>query len=207
MVGAFLLGLVIISVQTGLLFAAVARIGASLAELLLYVYPALVTATAIILGRERLSRIRLLALFLSLLGVTLLVLTAGSHSINAIGIACGLGAAGLYTVYILVSDRLTGTLDPRMLSTLICAGAAISLFATSAVLGSDYHLEPLGWVWVVGLVLSTALPLIAFLAGLARVGPSTASILSTVEPLTTVVLAFILFGQRLTVLQLLGRCV
>ncbi|PZS07588.1 MAG: transporter, partial [Chloroflexi bacterium] len=47
----------------------------------------------------------------------------------------------------------------------------------------------------------------AFLAGLARVGPSTASILSTVEPLTTVVLAFILFGQRLAVLQLLGRCV
>jgi len=43
-----------------------------------------------------------------------------------------------------------------------------------------------------------------FFAGLKRVGPTTASILSTVEPVVTVVLAFAVFGELLGTLQLLG---
>jgi drug/metabolite transporter (DMT)-like permease len=43
-----------------------------------------------------------------------------------------------------------------------------------------------------------------FFAGLRRVGPSTASILATGEPLVTVVLAFAVFGESLGPLQLAG---
>ena len=43
-----------------------------------------------------------------------------------------------------------------------------------------------------------------FFAGLRRVGPTTASILSTVEPLVTVALAFAIFGESLGALQLAG---
>jgi drug/metabolite transporter (DMT)-like permease len=43
-----------------------------------------------------------------------------------------------------------------------------------------------------------------FFAGLSRVGPTTASILSTVEPLVTVTLASIVFGERLSGPQLVG---
>ena len=43
-----------------------------------------------------------------------------------------------------------------------------------------------------------------FFAGLARVGPTTASILATVEPLVTVLLAFLVFGETLGAAQLAG---
>ena len=43
-----------------------------------------------------------------------------------------------------------------------------------------------------------------FFAGLKRVGPTTASILSTAEPVTTVVLAFLAFGESLSPVQLAG---
>jgi drug/metabolite transporter (DMT)-like permease len=43
-----------------------------------------------------------------------------------------------------------------------------------------------------------------FFAGLERVGPTTASILSTVEPVVTVLLAFVAFGEVLSTPQLLG---
>jgi drug/metabolite transporter (DMT)-like permease len=43
-----------------------------------------------------------------------------------------------------------------------------------------------------------------FFAGLRRVGPTTASILATVEPLVTVLLAFLVFGERLGGVQLVG---
>jgi drug/metabolite transporter (DMT)-like permease len=43
-----------------------------------------------------------------------------------------------------------------------------------------------------------------FFAGLSRVGPTTASILSTVEPLVTVMLASVVFAERLSPAQLAG---
>jgi drug/metabolite transporter (DMT)-like permease len=48
------------------------------------------------------------------------------------------------------------------------------------------------------------MPMVLFMAGLARVGPSTASIASTVEPPVTVALAWIVFGETLGPLQLVG---
>jgi drug/metabolite transporter (DMT)-like permease len=43
-----------------------------------------------------------------------------------------------------------------------------------------------------------------FFAGLHRVGPTRASIISTAEPLTAVLLAFAIFGESMTLLQLAG---
>ena len=62
-----------------------------------------------------------------------------------------------------------------------------------------------GWGWLAGIaVVSTVAAVSLFFAGLKRVGPTTASILSTVEPVVTVVLAFLVFGELLGVLQLVG---
>jgi drug/metabolite transporter (DMT)-like permease len=43
-----------------------------------------------------------------------------------------------------------------------------------------------------------------FFAGLRRVGSTTASILATVEPLATVLLAFLVFGETLGPVQVVG---
>jgi drug/metabolite transporter (DMT)-like permease len=53
-------------------------------------------------------------------------------------------------------------------------------------------------------VVSTVGAISMFFAGLDRVGPTTASILSTVEPVVTVLLAFAVFGETLAAVQLLG---
>jgi drug/metabolite transporter (DMT)-like permease len=62
-----------------------------------------------------------------------------------------------------------------------------------------------GWGWLAGIsVVSTVAAVSLFFAGLKRVGPTTASILSTVEPVVTVILAFLVFGELLGALQLVG---
>jgi drug/metabolite transporter (DMT)-like permease len=59
-------------------------------------------------------------------------------------------------------------------------------------------------VWLTCIaVVSTVAAVGLFLAGLLRVGPTTASILSTVEPVVTIVLALV-FGEMLGGVQLLG---
>jgi drug/metabolite transporter (DMT)-like permease len=75
-------------------------------------------------------------------------------------------------------------------------------------LSSDLHparVSATGFVWLGSLaVVSTVGAIVLFFAGLRRVGPSTAAILSTLEPVVTVVLAFIVFGESFGPAQFAG---
>jgi drug/metabolite transporter (DMT)-like permease len=195
------------ALQSGCYFAALQRIDASLLSLLLYTFPAMVAAAAIALGRERLDRRRLAALGLALAGLVLVVAGAGTGALDPLGAALALAAAVVYSTYILVSDGVVGRMRPQVLSALVCTGAAASLIAGSAALGQlrPGDLTAGGWGWLACLsVVSTVVAISLFFAGLKRVGPTIASILATVEPLVTVVLAFLVFGETLGPLQLVG---
>jgi drug/metabolite transporter (DMT)-like permease len=123
------------------------------------------------------------------------------------GAILGLGAAGVYTVYILSSQGIASRISPYLLSALICTGAAITLTAGSAFLGQLHAtvLTQEAWLWMVCIaVVSTVAAIGLFFAGLRRVGPTTASILAAAEPVTTVTLAFLVFGETLVGVQLVG---
>ena len=169
------------ALQAGCYFAALERIDASLLSLLLYTFPAIVAAAAVALGRERIDGRRLAAL--------------------------GLGAAVVYSAYILVGDGVARRVPARELATLVCTGAAVSLTAGSLLLGDlrPGALTPVGWGWLASLAaISTVGAISLFFAGLRRVGPTAASILATVEPLVTVVLAFLVFDEALEAVQVAG---
>lgn len=195
------------SLQSGLYFTALERIDASLLSLLLYTFPAIVAGAAVLLGRERLDGRRVLALALALGGLVLVVAGAGAGHLEALGAALGLGAACVYSTYILISDGIAGRLSAPVLSALVCTGAAIALASGSAIIGTLHPgaLTLAGWGWMAGIaVVSTVTAICLFFAGLKRVGPTTASILATVEPLVTVVLAFLVFGETLGGVQIFG---
>ena len=195
------------ALQAGCYFAALERIDASLLSLLLYTFPAIVAAAAVALGRERLDGRREVALALALGGLVLVVAGAGAGALDPLGVALGLAAAIVYSTYILVSEGIAGRMRPRVLAALVSTGAAVPLTAGSALLGElrPGELTVAGWGWLACLAaISTVASISLFFAGLRRVGPTTASILATVEPLVTVLLAFLVFGEALGVVQLAG---
>ena len=195
------------ALQAGLFFTALERMDASLLSLLLYTYPAIVAVGAVALGRERLQRRRVAALTLALAGLVLVLGGAASGSVDPLGAALALAAAGVYSAYILVSERTGSRVSPIVLATLVCTGAAVTLTAGAAALGElrpgDVTLA--GWGWLACLAgISTVAAIGLFFAGLRRVGPTAASILSTVEPLVTVGLAYVVFGETLGAIQSAG---
>jgi drug/metabolite transporter (DMT)-like permease len=194
------------ALQAGLFFGALQRLDASLLVLLLYTYPAWVTIAAFALGRERPTRRRLVALALSSGGLVIVLAGAAGGDFDALGAAMGVGAALTYTAYILVADRTTTDIPPITLSALVCVGATITFTIASTASGSaDFGFDSEGWLWL-GLIalVSTCFAISTFFAGMARVGPSTAAILSTFEPVVTVTLAYLAFSERLTPAQLVG---
>ena len=192
--------------QAGLFFGALHRLDASLLALLLYTYPAWVTLAAFALGRERPSQRKLAALALSSAGLVVVLAGAASGELDALGAAMGVAAAVAYTTYILVADSAGLSLPPLTLSALVCTGAVLTFTVIGLALGAlDFGFEPQGWLWLSCIaVVSTAIPIAAFFAGMARVGPSSAAILSTFEPVVTVTLAYLAFSERLSAVQLAG---
>ena len=198
-----LLGLCGYSVQAGLYFGSIQRIDVSLASLILYTYPALVTVAAFALGRERATRRKLAALALASSGVALVV-GGGAGTIDWVGAAMAFGCAVFYTGFILASDRVAATTSPLAFAAAVATGCAVG-FTAVALLSGGIHASEEGVMWIALIAsVSTVMPIVLFMAGLARVGASTASIASTVEPVITVVLAWIVLGELLGPLQLVG---
>jgi drug/metabolite transporter (DMT)-like permease len=204
---ALALGAVGYGAQAGGYFAALERIDASLLSLLVYTYPVIVTVAAVALGRETGSRCTALALVLASSGLVLVLAGASAGALDPVGTALALGTAIVYSAYILVSQGVAARVGPLALGALVCTGAAGSLTLGAAAAG-DLHpaaVSAAGFGWLGGLAaVSTVAAIALFFAGLRSAGPTAASILSTLEPVVTVALAFLAFGESLGGAQLAG---
>lgn len=201
------LGSVGYALQAVLYFSALTRIDASLTSLLLYLYPALVTALAVLLRRERPERRRMAALLCSAAGLVL-VLGTGAEigSVAGFGVLLALGAALTYALYLTVAAGLPSDLDVFLLSAIVCSSAAATMTVAGSAMGTLHApQEPIGWFWAAMLaVFSTVVPIATLLAGIRLVGAPTAAILSCAEPAVTVVTTAVLYSERLTIGQIIG---
>jgi drug/metabolite transporter (DMT)-like permease len=201
------LGAVGYAVQAACYFGALTRIDASLTALLLYINPALVFAGAVLLGRDRADRLRLAALAAAVTGAALVLVGGGGGlgAVDALGVSLAIGAAVFYAAYILVADRAVARLDPFAVAAYLCTGATVTFLVVLAARGGPAPLtaEGLGWSAAIALV-STVGAVSTFFLALRLVGPSTAAIVSTLEPVVTVVTAIVLLGEALGALQVAG---
>jgi len=173
-----------------------------LVALLLYLYPIFVAVLSAILLKERLTWIKGVALGLALVGTAL---TVGPEGGQVLGIVLAISAAMIYSVYILVGSQVMKEVSAVQSSAIIFASAG----AMSGVLmffgGPRWPASGAGWAAILAIVLiATVLPVVTFLAGLERIGPTNAAMLSTLEPVVTVLLAWVLEGTPLNSISVLG---
>jgi drug/metabolite transporter (DMT)-like permease len=178
--------------QSFTFFTALNYAPASLVALLLYLYPMFVTVLAAVFLHERLTPA---ALVLCSVGAGLTVGGAGLSGGSALGVLLGVSSAVIYSIYITVGARVTRGVDPLACTTVICTAAAV-VYAGMAVAGWAASLAIAG--------LSTVVAILAFFAGLQKLGAAQASMLSTLEPVVTVVLAALLLGESIGTTQMIG---
>jgi drug/metabolite transporter (DMT)-like permease len=157
--------------------------------------------------RERLTRVRVLALLIAGAGVFTVVnpLGGGHGSIDTVGLLFGLSTAAIYATYILVGRALLRDVPAVVATAAIATTAGVTLAVFGAADGQLRPLDAGSWALALSMaVVATAIPATMFLAGLARVGATRAAIISTLEPATTVVLATLMLGEDLGPLRLVG---
>jgi drug/metabolite transporter (DMT)-like permease len=208
--GVLAMGAVGYTGQSLLYFNALHFADASLVALLLYSFPFIVAVLAAIFLGEPLDGARIAALLVAGAG---LALTIGGGRGTPLGIALGLGAALVYSVYIVVGARVMRDADPIAASSLICAAAAVSysliaIVRSSAGAPAAWPASAAGWLPVIALALvGTVVAIACFFAGLRRLGATLTSVLSTLEPVVSVLLAALVLGEQVGALQAAGGAI
>ena len=204
-------------------YASLQYVSASLAALVVYIYPALVAVLSIRWGHGLQGRRPWAALALVTAGVALTIGGIETHA-EPIGIVLIVASPIIYSVYIILAARLAGErrgetaasrtggagaeTRPAVASSLMISGtfAVVAVMAVAAgepVLPGQVPAD--AWFGLVGIaVFSTALAISAFYAATARIGAAQTALVSTVEPVWTITLATLFFDERLGPLQLLG---
>lgn len=186
-------------------FTALKLIPVSLAAILLYTYPIIVTVLAAKIEKEAVTRYVILSLGISFAGLVLVVGVA-LQGVSPLGLFYGVMAAVIYSVYIIVGNRLLKGIDPLIITTYVMTSAAVMYNAVGWATGTvTSDISPDGWLAVLGVALiSTVLGLLTFFQAMKLLGPSKVSIISTIEPVVTSVAAFVFFGEVLTWMQIAG---
>jgi drug/metabolite transporter (DMT)-like permease len=187
-------------------FSALNHASAGLVALLLYLYPFLVTGLGALFLGEALSAGRVLAVLAALCGTALTL--GGGIDGEPLGVLLGVGAALIYSVYILAGSRVLATEDALGAATVVMLAAAAVFGAITLATVPHFPSAPAGWAAVLAIaVVSTVIAMVGFFAGIRRLGAADAATLSTLEPIVTIALAAVLLDEPLRMQQLAGGAI
>ncbi len=185
-------------------FTALTMAPAGQVAILLYLYPAFVTVLAAIFLKKPLTTLKLVALSLTFGGSVLIIGLDGGKG-QMLGIALAVTAAVLYSIYIVVGSKVILTTGALAASTAVVISAGLTFSGIVAVHGVKFPVTMTGWLSILAIALvSTAFAIVTFFAGLKRIDPANASMISTLEPVITVALAVIVLGEIVTPAKILG---
>lgn len=211
--------------NAGTYYASLETVPASLAALIVYIYPLIVAVLATRLGAPLRGIRTWAALGLALLGVVLAVngIDASAPPPSA-GLGLALASAFIYAFWIILSARLVGERRGRLASqadrsvspsetalgaTALMMTATMTTFWLLALVTGRPVAPPLipgdAWPGLLGVgVVATFVAIVTFYVGASRVGAAQAALIATLEPVWTVALAIALLGERLEPIQLAG---
>ncbi len=178
----------------------------SVAAILLYTAPAMVTIMSVFLFKERMTKRKLFALLLAFAGCVLVTgVLEGSQAVSALGILTGLGSGFGYALYSIFSRfALERGYHPLTITfyTFVCTLAGALPLADWMPIGTFFAQNSgnLPYTVVYGVV-TTGLPYILYTSGLRYVENSKASIMATVEPVVATLIGVLILHEQMTVLS------
>lgn len=216
--GIVLFGLVAVAVCQAMYFVAASRLPVGVAILLEFAGPALVVLYQRLVLRQAVRRTAFLGIAMAMVGLCCVVEIWSGVSLDALGLVCGVGTAVGNAAYFVIIDRLTGAADPLVISAGGMLVAIVVLLPVAMPWRTPWHelASPValahfsvpGWLVAAALVLfSTVISYVLGGMAVQRLSATVAAGLAYVEPISACVLAWLLLGQSLSAIQILGGAV
>lgn len=187
------------------LFEAYVQIGVSMSVVINYCGPIIVVALSPILFREKITVKRMLSLIAAMSGAILISEQVVLGSMNMWGLLCAALSALSYSGMIIFNKRsedITGLANSML--QLLAALVTIAIFV-GIKHGYYIHIEAGDWLPVLWLgLVNTGISCWLFFSSIGKLPVQTVAICGYIEPLAGVLLAVIVLGERMSLIQIFG---
>lgn len=189
-------------------FIAVEKTGLSVASVLLYTAPGFVFILSVIIFKEKITKVKIMALCLAFLGCLLVsgVFQNSDSALDLTGIFIGILAGFGYGLYSIFGKIALSKYDPLTVTFYTFTFGFLGVLPFSRITEIPAMITS-GDIAIKILLLAvviTVLPFALYTKGLSKVEPSRASILATIEPVVATIFGVLLFNEVLTLIKVLG---
>jgi len=187
-------------------FQTIIESGASVAVILLYTSPIFVILFSLVLFRERITAVKLIALVMTFAGCILVSgLGRDGGGITLKGFIIGLGSGLGYALYSIFSRYALNKYHVLTIIFYTFLFSGISIIPFSGIAQHSGLLQPHILLYGVGIaVFCTVLPYLFYTFGMTRLETGKAAILVTVEPLVGTLVGCCLYGEPMTLVKAFG---
>lgn len=189
-------------------FNAIERTSLSVAAILLYTAPTLVTFLSVILFKEKMTKVKWISLGLTFTGCLLVTVFSGSEgvSVSSLGVLLGLGSGLGYALYSIFGRYALKKYNVLTVTFYTFLFATLGLIPITNIPEMGKLLKIPGTLVPAALLclLSTVAPFLLYTKGLSKLETSKASIIATLEPIVATVVGVFLFAEPMTGAKILG---
>ena len=186
-------------------FAGLAYITASLERLILYLNPTLVLFFGWIVYRRKITRVQMLGMAISYAGVLLVFgheAAIGASASAVWGTLLVFLSAVSYALYLVYSGEFVkrlGSMRLVGLATSVACLLCIAQFALLRPLDAAFAVAPqVIWLSVLNATVCTALPVLAVMMAIERIGAPMAAQTGMVGPMSTILMGVVILGEPFT---------
>lgn len=179
-------------------------ISVGLAALLFYTFPPIVAAIQLIIIREPVPLAKIAAIAMAFVGLAIMLGASLSNS-NPLGVTLALGAAVAAAWNSVWMMRKLKHRDPLVLTFNMAIIAALLLCLIT--IGSDQVQapdRPVGWLGLVLVVVLQASSIPLYFLAIARIGALKSAMVSNVQPVVSIITAYVLYRELLSPPQFVG---
>lgn len=187
------------------LYEAYQQIGVGFASLLYYCGPVIVMILSPLIFKDKLTTYKVIGFIIVLIGIVLVNGKTAATGNNTWGLFCGAMSAVMYFFMVTLnkqSKQITGMKNSVIQLTVSFLTVAVFVGIKQAFV---IHVPGEAWVWILILgIVNTGIGCYLYFSPLSKLPVQTVAICGYLEPLSAVVFAALLLGERMTVVQVIG---
>ncbi len=187
-------------------------ISASLERLILFIYPTLVLLISAVFFKKKPSIEQKIAVLITYFGVMLAFFKNENANMARVGLGSILifGSALVYAIYLVGSGNLLPRFGTKLFTCLAMTVSTLSSVVHFLIAGNvslwNYPKE----VYLLALVMSvvcTVIPSFLLAEAIKLTGASNVAVIGSFGPISTIILAAVFLGEKITVFQMLGTVI
>ena len=187
------------------LYEAYQQIGVSFASLLYYCGPVIVMILSPFIFHEKLTAAKIIGFLIVLVGIAFVNGTTGGEEINSFGLCCGAMSAVMYFFMVTFNKKTKSIVGmENSVIQLIVSFLTVAVFVgIKQRFVISVPTETWVWVLILGIV-NTGLGCYLYFSPLSDLPVQTVAVCGYLEPLSAVLFAAVLLGEKMTMLQVIG---